>query len=39
MPDKDQQKFVKQQKAIKDAHDRRVLAQKAKDSKKDKGGK
>lgn len=39
MPDKDQQQFAKQQKAIKDAHDRRVLAQKAKATKKDKGSK
>jgi hypothetical protein len=39
--DKDQQQFAKQQAAIKDAHARRVVAQREKDSEKDakKGGK
>lgn len=40
MTDKDQQAFVKQQAAIKAAHDRRVVAQrKASSGKGSKGGK
>lgn len=39
MTDKAQQQFVKQQAAIKAAHDRRVLAQREKADSKDSGGK